>query len=91
MISPVPLFQCMSKHVRVTSLHVTYVQLDSIASKNYKINGVNSTLQKCHSGEIQLDSGVNQLANQMRSELIREILINFVLDLMIILSVQYKS
>ena len=37
------------------------------------VNRVNSTLQKCHSGEIQLDSGVNQLANQMRSELIRNL------------------
>lgn len=34
------------------------------------VTKVNSTLQKCHTGEIYLEPGVNQLANQLRAQLI---------------------
>lgn len=35
------------------------------------VHRVNTSLQKCHTGEIQLNPALNQLANRMRSDLIR--------------------
>ena len=35
------------------------------------VNRVNTTLQRCHTGEIQLNPALNQVANRLRSELIR--------------------
>ena len=52
--------------------------LEEKITEQYKLVGegvqrVNSTLQRCHDGEVGLSPTVNQLANQLRSELLRNL------------------